>query len=680
MRPWSNIRTRVLLVPVVPAIALAVIVGFDLHRGAGVVAAAVVAVVVAFAIAIAVSHGITRPLRDLAAIVADTRDLRVADGSAPPDDDVLPARYTHSAPPLADLALAIAEGRRHAAEVVVEQRAERRSVTDLVAHLALRNERLLGAALDALAEISRRDHEPSTAAAIARVHRTVARVDRATASALVLIGEGGRVASYPASVTDAVWAAALAIESSDRVDAASLPDATLHADVVGDVTHLLAELIDNSVAASPPPARVTVLGAADAGGGYEITVMDSGPGMSPDDLDVANARVRKLQLLHRVPARHVGLDVVGRLARRHNIVVRLGESAEGGVVVRVLLPPSLLTAPAVPAPEPERAPERAPQRLPDAQPTWVHSAGDEAAQPLAAPSPVEAWHVDAAPAVAGAPAPVATAAPQPAMPVAPVQVASRAEVQPEVVPPAAPAPVAAPEPIAWSIDLTAMEHRDGASPDEMLPHRSQRKWAAAIAASAAVARTARCRGRARCVPAGVPSRGSSKRGKGMGYTRIDVTPLTNVLGAVVHGPDLREALDEETVGELRAAWHEHKVLFLPAQPIDREQHKRFASYFGEVFRHPYLKDVASDPDVVTLYSGGETQSRYLASGWHTDVTFAPQPPMGSIIRAIEVPPYGGDTMWIDLEAAFSGLSPAMQQFLSTLRATHAAPPRRVHPW
>jgi taurine dioxygenase len=154
--------------------------------------------------------------------------------------------------------------------------------------------------------------------------------------------------------------------------------------------------------------------------------------------------------------------------------------------------------------------------------------------------------------------------------------------------------------------------------------------------------------------------------------RIDVTPLTNVLGAIVQGPDLREPLDDETVSELRTAWHEHKVLFLPAQAIDREEHKRFASYFGGVFRHPYLKDGAADPDIATLlYRGGE--SPYFNSGWHTDVTFVEQPPIGSIIHAIDVPPYGGDTIWVDLEAAFNGVSPAMQQFFSTLRATHAGP-------
>ncbi|HEY1740941.1 MAG TPA: ATP-binding protein [Acidimicrobiia bacterium] len=505
MRPWSTIRARVLLVPLLPAIALGLIVGFDLHRSVGVVIAAVVAVVAAFAIALIVARSITRPLRDLAVIVADTRALRAADGITAPGDDVLPPRYTHSASPLAELAVAVADGRRRATEIVSEQRSERRSITDLLANLALRNERLLGAALDALGEIGRRDHEPATTAAIARVHRVVARVDRSTASALVLIGEGGRVAPYPVSITDAVWAAALAIESSDRVDAESLPPAMLHADVVGDATHLLAELIDNAVAASAPPARVTVLGVPDEDGGYEITVLDVGTGLEPADLELANERVRRLEMLHRVPTRHIGLDVVGRLARRHNIVVRLGESAEGGIVVRVLLPPSMLTAPAV------------------TTPSWVHSADDapvpDAPVPDAeAPSPVEAWHVDTPlpaplPDVLPAPLPESLPAPVMTIPVAPepdpveAPVVASEPVVPEIVVPPEPVVVASevavapeivvapePAPIEWSIDLTALEHDERHEPetsvlppsdDEMLPHRESpakgRKWAAAIA-------------------------------------------------------------------------------------------------------------------------------------------------------------------------------------------------------
>ncbi len=163
----------------------------------------------------------------------------------------------------------------------------------------------------------------------------------------------------------------------------------------------------------------------------------------------------------------------------------------------------------------------------------------------------------------------------------------------------------------------------------------------------------------------------------MGFTRIEVEPLTNVLGAKVRGIDLREPLDDETVGELSAAWVEHKVLFLPDQVIDREQHKRFALSFGEIYCHPFLKDVSSDQDVVKLYSGGDTGSRYVAEGWHTDVTFVPQPPMGSILRTVEVPEYGGDTMWIDLEAAYAGLSPTMQEFAAAARRCSSTPVSRA---
>src|SRR4051812_38948313 len=103
---WSHIRTRVLLVPVVPAAVLALVVGFDIHRSPAVITACVLAIAAAFVFAVIVARSITRPLRDLAAIVADTRDLRIADGSEPPRDDVLPPRYTHSGTPLSELAIA----------------------------------------------------------------------------------------------------------------------------------------------------------------------------------------------------------------------------------------------------------------------------------------------------------------------------------------------------------------------------------------------------------------------------------------------------------------------------------------------------------------------------------------------------------------------------------------------
>lgn len=154
---------------------------------------------------------------------------------------------------------------------------------------------------------------------------------------------------------------------------------------------------------------------------------------------------------------------------------------------------------------------------------------------------------------------------------------------------------------------------------------------------------------------------------------LEIRPLTAVLGAEVTGVDLRQELDASTIDELTTAWNRHKVLFFPDQPIDRVQHKRFARYFGEMWQHPFLKDVHDDGDFVELYSGGDTGRTFLAENWHTDVTFAECPPMGSVLHALVVPESGGDTMWLDLEAAFDALSPAMQEFVATLQAVHSAP-------
>ena len=154
---------------------------------------------------------------------------------------------------------------------------------------------------------------------------------------------------------------------------------------------------------------------------------------------------------------------------------------------------------------------------------------------------------------------------------------------------------------------------------------------------------------------------------------VAIRPLTAVLGAEVTGVDLRQELDASTVDELTTAWNRHKVLFFPNQPIDRAQHKRFARYFGEMWQHPFLRDVHDDGDFVELYSGGDTGRTFLAENWHTDVTFAECPPMGSVLHALVVPESGGDTMWLDLEAAFDALSPAMQEFAATLQAVHSAP-------
>ena len=157
----------------------------------------------------------------------------------------------------------------------------------------------------------------------------------------------------------------------------------------------------------------------------------------------------------------------------------------------------------------------------------------------------------------------------------------------------------------------------------------------------------------------------------MTYESITVAPVAAALGAEIHGVDLSEPLDDATIKEIRSAWLEHKVLFFRDQDIDVEQHKAYARCFGDLHVHPVLQQMKDQghPEVVVLESSAERP--YVAAGWHSDVTFEREPPMGSILRAVKVPDVGGDTMWASMYAAYEALSDAMQQLLSGLRAVHS---------
>jgi len=168
--------------------------------------------------------------------------------------------------------------------------------------------------------------------------------------------------------------------------------------------------------------------------------------------------------------------------------------------------------------------------------------------------------------------------------------------------------------------------------------------------------------------------------------RIQVKPLAGALGAQVSGADLRE-LDDATFVEIHAAWLEHEVLFFRDQDLSPDQHKAFGRRFGTLQVHPFLHSRADDghPEIVVLESDEKTP--VVAAGWHTDVTFSATPPMASILRGVDVPDYGGDTMWASCRAAYDGLSTKMKGLLAGLTAIHdtsktfsrAAYPSKNHP-
>jgi taurine dioxygenase len=150
---------------------------------------------------------------------------------------------------------------------------------------------------------------------------------------------------------------------------------------------------------------------------------------------------------------------------------------------------------------------------------------------------------------------------------------------------------------------------------------------------------------------------------------LHVEPIAGALGAIVRGLDIAD-LDDAGFAALHAAWLEHQVLFLRDQGITPEQHKAFGRRFGELQVHPFLHSRGGEghPEIVVLES--DEKRPYVAAGWHSDVTFAERPPLASILRAVEVPGFGGDTMWSSCTAAYDALSDTMQRLLSDLVAVH----------
>src|SRR5439155_18042131 len=153
-------------------------------------------------------------------------------------------------------------------------------------------------------------------------------------------------------------------------------------------------------------------------------------------------------------------------------------------------------------------------------------------------------------------------------------------------------------------------------------------------------------------------------------TRLDVQPITGELVAEISGVDLGADLDDATIAEIRQALLEHGVIFFRDQDFDAEQHKRLARRFGEIFVHPNYAGTQADPEIVMIRrEPGDT--RVVGEDWHSDTTMVAAPPMGAILYAIEVPPYGGDTCFAHQAAAYDALSAGMKRLLDRLRAVHS---------
>jgi len=149
---------------------------------------------------------------------------------------------------------------------------------------------------------------------------------------------------------------------------------------------------------------------------------------------------------------------------------------------------------------------------------------------------------------------------------------------------------------------------------------------------------------------------------------VALTPLTPTIGAEVTGIDLAEALDRGVIAQLRQALLDWKVLFFRDQDITTDEHLAFARNFGELEVHPFAPHKAGYPEVLAITH--DQNSRGRENTWHSDVTWREKPSLGSILRALEVPPVGGDTLFADMAAAYQGLADEIKARIDGAIAIH----------
>ena len=152
-------------------------------------------------------------------------------------------------------------------------------------------------------------------------------------------------------------------------------------------------------------------------------------------------------------------------------------------------------------------------------------------------------------------------------------------------------------------------------------------------------------------------------------TALKVEPLTPAIGAEVSGVDLSRSLDDQTLSGLKEAWARHLVLFFRDQELTFEQHKALGRRFGELHIHPAAPKEAEHPEILVVR--GDDKVEFVAGNlWHSDVSCDAEPPMASMLRVVQVPSCGGDTLFASMYAAYEGLSDRMQRFLTGLTAVH----------
>jgi signal transduction histidine kinase len=358
----------------------------------GFLALALVAVIAEVLLVIGCMRSIIRPLAALSSEANDVAVRRlpasVASWHAPGEFEPSPPSPVRTplkaGTEIASVARALDRVQTTAFELASEQALLRRNTSESLANLGRRNQNLVRRQLGLISEFEQEELDPSALANLFELDHLATRMRRNAESLLVLVGETcPRRWAEPLSLSDVIRAGLSEVEDYRRVVLRRVDEAWIAGAVVSELAHMLAELIENGLAFSPPDLEVEIYGRR-LGSRYMLAVVDHGVGIPKDMLAQANARLRGEEDFIVAPTRFLGHYVVGRLAQRLDIEVELTVSPVSGIVARLLLPPDVLVdekarqqlqppqqvQPEVPAVAPApQAPAPAPATRPTVKPT-----------------------------------------------------------------------------------------------------------------------------------------------------------------------------------------------------------------------------------------------------------------------------------------------------------------------
>ncbi|MEC3915720.1 sensor histidine kinase [Nocardia sp. CDC160] len=309
-----------------------------------------IAAVAMIALVLTSVRDLVRPLAALAGEADDVASRRlpqVIDAWSHVEDTPPDAPEPVRTPPgasteIAAVASALDRVQTTAFELASQQALVRRNTTESMGNLARRNQNLVRRQLALISEFEREELDPQGLANLFELDHLATRMRRNAESLLVLVGEGTpRGLGEPIGLIDVIRAGMSEVDDYRRVVLRRVEDVLIVGSAASELSHMLAELIENGLAYSPPDLEVEVYGRMSPQG-YLLAVLDNGVGMSAEQLAQSNAKLRGEQDFIVASTRYLGHYVVGRLAQRLGISVELQASPVNGIVARLTLPPELL--------------------------------------------------------------------------------------------------------------------------------------------------------------------------------------------------------------------------------------------------------------------------------------------------------------------------------------------------